>query len=121
MKFDLNEIKKGLAKAVKKTKETSENMVEVAKLKYKLAELNSDIDDKFKNIGKFVYNAAEDEDITEQLKELCIEIAELSQKRDDMQDSVNELTNKKQCPKCEARFEKEFGFCPQCGHQFGEE
>lgn len=120
MKFDMNEIKKTLTKAVKKTKETSGTVVEIAKLKYKLAELKSDIDEKFKNIGKFVYNAGEDEDITEKLKELCLEIAELSQKKDDMQENLNELTNKKLCPGCNTKFEKEFGFCPKCGYKFDE-
>ena len=52
MKFDFNDIKKGFTKAAKKTKETSETVVEVAKLRYKLTEIKSDIDENYRKIGK---------------------------------------------------------------------
>ena len=117
MKFNLNDIKRGFSKAAQKTKETSETVMEIAKLKYKLVEINSDIEDNYKKIGKLVYNAAEDEDITENLKELCDEITSLTEKRDDMQENFNELVNKKQCPKCGMKLDKDFEFCPKCGRR----
>lgn len=120
MKINFNDIKKGFTKAAQKTKETSEVVVEIAKLKYKLVEINSDIDDNYQKIGKLVYNAGEDEDITEKLKELCDEITSLSEKKEDMQESYNELVNKKQCPKCGMKLDKDFEFCPKCGHSFEE-
>lgn len=120
MKINLNDIKRGFSKAAKKTKETSEVVVEIAKLKYKLVEINSDIEEGFKKIGKLVYNASEDEDITEKLKEICDDITSLSEKRDDMQENYNELVNKKQCPKCNMKLDKDFEFCPKCGHSFEE-
>lgn len=121
LNFNFNDIKKGFKKAAKKTKETSETVVEIAKLKYKLVEINSDIDDNYMMIGKLVYNAAEDEDITDKLKELCDEITSLTEKRNDMQDNYNELVNKKQCPQCDAKLEKDYEFCPKCGYNFDEE
>ena len=118
MKINMNNIKKSLTKAAKKTKETSETMVEVAKLKYKLVEINSDIDDNYMMIGKLVYEAGEEDDISEKVAEHKTDIAALLEARSDMQEKLNELVNKKQCPKCDKKMEKEFEFCPKCGHKF---
>ncbi|MBQ6894383.1 MAG: zinc-ribbon domain-containing protein [Clostridia bacterium] len=120
MKIDFSKIKKGFSVAAQKTKETSESVIEIAKLKYKLVEINSEIEENFKKIGKLVYNAAEDEDITDGIKELCDTITALTEKRDDMQENFNELVNKKQCPKCGMKLDKDFEFCPKCGHNFEE-
>ena len=120
MKIDFTKIKKGFTIAAQKTKETSESVFEIAKLKYKLVEINSEIEENFKKIGKLVYNAGEEEDITEGIKELCEEITSLSEKRDDMQENFNELVNKKQCPKCGMKLDKDFEYCPKCGHSFEE-
>ena len=118
MKFNFNDIKKGFTKAAIKTKETSENVVEIAKLKYKLAELKSDIDENYKKIGKLVYNADEDSDISEEIASICTAITEMSEKRDDMQENLNVLLNKKQCPECGMKLDKDFDFCPTCGYKF---
>ena len=120
MKIDFTKIKKGFTIAAQKIKETSESVIEIAKLKYKLVEINSEIEENFKKIGKLVYNAGEEEDITEGIKELCEEITSLSEKRDDMQENFNELVNKKQCPKCGMKLDKDFEYCPKCGHSFEE-
>lgn len=122
MKFDFNGIKKGFTKAAIKTKETSETVVEVAKLKYKLAEVKTDIEESYKKIGKLVYNAEEDADISEEIAGICAEISDMTEKKNDMQDNLNNLLNKKQCPACEMKLDKEFEFCPKCGYRFsGEE
>ena len=91
MKLDFDIIKKSFTKAAIKTKETSENMVEIAKLKYKIAEIKSDIDDNYKKIGKLVYNADENADISEEIAAVCTEISALSEKMDDMQRIVAEV------------------------------
>ncbi len=118
MKINMENIKKSLTKAALKTKETSGTMVEVAKLKYKLVEINSDIDDNYMMIGKLVYEAAEDDDIGEKIAEISADIKSLLEARVDMQEKLNELINKKQCPQCEAKMEKDFEYCPKCGYNF---
>ena len=50
MKIDFTKIKKGFTIAAQKTKETSESVLEIAKLKYKLVEINSEIEETFKEI-----------------------------------------------------------------------
>ncbi len=118
MKINMDNIKKSLSKAAKKTKETSETMMEVAKLKYKLIEINSDIDDNYMMIGKLVYEASEEDDINDKVAELGKDITALIEARNDMQEKLNELVNKKQCPECETKLEKDFEFCPKCGYKF---
>ena len=118
MKIDFENIKKGLTRAAKKTKETSETMVEAAKLKYRLVEIKSDIEDNYMMIGKLVYEASDDEDISAKISEISEDITSLIEARDDMQEKLNELINKKQCPQCGAKMEKDFEFCPKCGYNF---
>jgi len=120
MNINLNNFKKSFTKAAKKTKETSETVVEMAKIKYKLIEIKSDIDDKYLEIGKLVYNSSENEDITDKLKEICEGITELTEKKDDLQNTYNDLVSKKYCPKCDMKLDKDFTFCPKCGHNFEE-
>ena len=118
MKFNFEKIKRKLSKAAVKTKETSGIMVEMAKLKYKIVEIKCNIDDNYKAIGKLVYNAAEDEDIRCEVNKLREKLASLIEAKNDMQTRYDELINKKQCPKCENRIEKDFDFCPKCGYKF---
>lgn len=118
MKFNFEKLKSKLSNAAVKTKETSGTMVEIAKLKYKLLEVNSNIDDNYKSIGKLVYNSSDDEDISEKLKELSDKLTILIDTKNDMQSRYDDLLSKKQCPECEARMEKDFDFCPKCGYKF---
>jgi len=120
MKIIIEKVKRKLSKAARKTKETSGVVVEIAKLKYKLAEINSDIDDNYIAIGKLVYNSTDDEDISEKLNNLSEQITSLLEAKNDMQSRYDELINKKQCPKCSAKMEKDFEFCPKCGYKFDE-
>ena len=120
MKFDFEKIKSKLSKAAVKTKETSGTVMEIAKLKYKLVEINSDINDNYMAIGKLVYNASDDDDISDELTRLSDDITALTEAKSDMQSRYDELINKKQCPNCDARMEKDFEFCPKCGYRFEE-
>ena len=118
MKINLTEIRKGIEKAALKTKETSEAVVEAAKLKYKISEINSDINEQYIKIGKLVFNASDDDDITESIKIPCEELSALISQRDAMQDRLNELANKKICSACGLRFDRDFDFCPRCGKKY---
>ena len=118
MNFNFEKIKKKLSKAARKTKETSGVVVEIAKIKYKLVELNSDIDDNYIAIGKLVYNSTDDDDISEKINKITQELNGLLDAKNDMQSRYDELINKKQCPKCNVKMEKDFEFCPKCGYKF---
>lgn len=120
MNFDFNKIKKEVTKTALKAKKASANMVETAKYKFKLSEIKSDINEKYMQIGKLVYNSDEDCDITDKLQALCDEITALKNNAEDMQASVDEILNKKACPKCSSYVDKDFEFCPKCGNSIDE-
>ena len=119
MKFDFEKIKSSITKTMLKTKETSTNMVEVAKAKYKLSEIKSDIDDKYIEIGKIVYRD-DDDDATSRIEEICNEITELKSKADDLQVIVDDIMNKNSCPNCGEKVDKKYTYCPKCGTNFDE-
>ena len=120
MNFNFEKIKSKLSKAAVKTKETSGTMVEIAKLKYKLMEINSDIDENYLKLGKLVYSAEDDEDISDNVQIISDAITSLIEAKNDMQSRYDDLVSKKQCPKCGTRLEKEYDFCPKCGYSFEE-
>lgn len=121
MNFDFIKLKKHVTKTALKAKEVSGNMVEIAKYKLKLSEIKSDIDDKYIQIGKLVYKGDETSDITEKLEKICDDITELKTIADDIQKSIDENLNRKTCPKCNAKADKECDFCPKCGCELNEQ
>ena len=84
MNIDFEKIKSTIAKTAIKAKEKSGDMIEVAKSKYKLAEIKSTIKDKYTEIGKLVCESDE-EDVTAKIEEICTEISDLKAKAEDME------------------------------------
>ena len=119
MNIDFEKIKDTIAKTAIKAKEKSGDMLEVAKSKYKLGEINSTIKDKYTEIGKLVYES-DDEGVTSKIEEICSEIADLKAKAEDMQMIIDDILNKKQCDSCGEKVDKKHAFCPKCGCNFEE-
>ncbi len=120
MNIDFDKIKNSIAKTALKAKTTSENMIEIAKSKYKLAEIKSNINDKYMEIGKLVYES-DDEDVTSKIEMVCAQISELKSKEEDLETIVNDIMNKKPCPECGEKVDKNYTYCPKCGVNFTEE
>ena len=118
--FDFEKLKRGVKKTAQKAKEVSGNVVETAKYKLKLSEIKSNIEGKYIEIGKLVYNSGENEDITSKLEALCDEITALKSNENDIKEAVDEIMNKKSCPFCSASVDKDYTFCPKCGKSFEE-
>ncbi len=119
MNIDFEKIKKTVTNTALKAKQTSENMVEIAKSKYKLGEIKSDINDKFTQIGKLVYDSS-DEDVTSKIEVICEEISELKSKAEDLENIINDIMNKKPCSACGEKVDKKYTYCPKCGENFDE-
>ena len=93
------------------TKKTGE-LAKEAKLRMKINENKSNINDLYKEIGKKVYEKhvrQENIDIKADLEEECAKIDILS--------SILELKDKKQCIKCHAEIDENAVFCPKCGEK----
>lgn len=117
MNIDFDKIKDAVSKAAIKAKEASENVIETAKCKYKIGEIKSAVEKKYKQIGMLVCDE-ENTDIEEEIRTLCIEIKELKSQLEDLENIVNDNLNKKQCPQCQFKVSKADVFCPKCGYNF---
>ena len=108
----------------KKTTETTTKIAREAKLKMKITENKSKINDLYKEIGRKVYEGhvrEENIDIREFIKEDCSKIDELSKEIEDARKEILVLNNKKMCKKCFAEIEKDSMFCSKCGEKQTEE
>lgn len=105
------------------TKKTGE-LAKEAKLKMKINENKSDINDIYKEIGKKVYEKhvrEENIDIKSELEEECTKIDVLSADIESCLKSILELKNRKQCPKCHTELDLDAVYCSKCGEKQPEE
>lgn len=111
---------KKASEAYKITADKTGKIAKETKMKLKISELRTQVNDIYEEIGKKVYekHIREDEmSIENELEEKCTKIDVLSDEIDSLLKQCLELNNKKQCPKCYAEIEKEVKFCPNCGEK----
>ena len=102
------------------TAEKTGKIAKEAKLKMKINENKSDINDIYKEIGRKVYEKhvrEENIDIKTELEEECTKIDVLSAEIETCLKSILELKEKKQCEKCHAEIDLDSTFCPKCGEK----
>lgn len=100
------------------TAEKTSKLAKEAKLRMKINENKSDINDLYKEIGRKVYEKhvrEENIDIKSELEEECTKIDVLSAEIETCLKSILELKDKKQCEQCHAEIELKDVFCPKCG------
>lgn len=119
MKF-FDKLGKKASEAYKVTADKTGKIAREAKLRMKIGELKSEINDIYEEIGKKVYEnhvREEKEDISKDLEEKCTKIDCLSDEIESLLKECLELKDKKQCPKCYTEIDKNVKFCPQCGEK----
>lgn len=100
------------------TAEKTGKIAKEAKLKMKINENKSDINDIYKEIGRKIYEKhvrEENIDIKTELEEECTKIDVLSAEIETCLKSILELKEKKQCEKCHAEIDLDSTFCSKCG------
>ena len=100
------------------TAEKTGKFAKEAKLRMKINENKSDINDIYKEIGRKVYEKhvrEENIDIKTELEEECTKIDVLSAEIETCLKSILELKEKKQCEQCHAEIDLEDQFCSKCG------
>lgn len=100
------------------TAEKTSKLAKEAKLRMKINENKSDINDLYKEIGRKIYEKhvrEENIDIKTELEEECTKIDVLSAEIETCLKSILELKDKKQCEKCHAEIDLKNNFCPKCG------
>jgi len=100
------------------TAEKTSKLAKEAKLRMKINENKSDINDLYKEIGKKIYEKhvrEENIDIKSELEEECTKIDVLSAEIETCLKSILELKDKKQCNQCHTEIDLNNNFCPKCG------
>ena len=114
---------KKATEAYKVTADKTGKIAKETKLKFKMGELKSKIEDIYEEIGKKVYetHVKKEEISMNDLLEECKQIDEMSEKIEKIRQECLELKDKKQCPKCFKEIDKNMKFCPECGAKQEEE
>ena len=109
---------KKASEAYKMTADKTGKIAKETKMKFKIGELKSQINEIYEEIGKKVYEShvkKEDISIQNDLEEQCTKIDVLSDEIESLLKQCLELKDKKQCQKCFKEIEKDAKFCPSCG------
>ena len=111
---------KKASEAAKITADKTGKLAKETKLKFKMGELRTQINNIYGEIGKKVYEKhvrEEDICIKKDLEEQCTKIDVLSDEIDSLLKECLELKDKKQCKNCYKEIEKDVRFCPNCGEK----
>lgn len=109
---------KKASEAYKVTADKTGKIAKETKLKFKIGELKTQVNDIYEEIGKKVYEKhvrEEEISIQKDLEEQCTKIDVLSDEIESLLQQCLELKDKRQCKECYKEIEKEDKFCPNCG------
>lgn len=105
-------------RAVEATGKKAENLMEQTKLSFRIMNLEGEIDDIYRDIGKFVFAAKNDDTIEpSEIEEKIFLIEEKQAEIEKTHDRLDELKCTKRCPNpdCGKKSSKDDKFCNACG------
>ena len=110
---------KKASEAYKITADKTGKIAKETKMKFKMNDLKSQINEIYEEIGKNVYEKhVKKENISvSDFEEECTKIDVLSDEIEGLLKECLDLKDKKQCPKCYKEIEKDAKFCPSCGEK----
>lgn len=116
--MDFYSVKQKLEQAAKSAVSKSTEIFEISKLRISIAEAESEINRKFQEIGKALYDAYKknDEpggDISEACSFIDAKYAEIEEKNA----KIFKLRNMTICPNCKSGVEKGAEYCSKCGQK----
>lgn len=114
----LDKLTKKATETYKGAAEKTGKIAKEAKLKMKINDNKSKINDLYQEIGKKVYQkhtANEELCIKKDLEEECAKIDILSAEIDTYHKEILNLSDVKACINCKETIDKEAKFCPKCG------
>ena len=109
---------KKASEAYKITADKTGKLAKEAKIRLKIGELKSQINDIYEEIGKNVYQNhvnKETNNLKEKIEENCTRIDIISAEIEAKLKECLELRDRKQCPNCYTEMDKDVKFCPECG------
>ena len=111
-------------KTYKSASQKTGEIAKEAKLKMKMTEDKSKINDLYEEIGKIIYQKhihGEEVKIEEDVNAYCKQIDEISKEIEKKQEEILALKNKRICENCYAEIELKSKYCPHCGFEQPEE
>ena len=112
-----NKLGKKATETYQFTKEKTTKISEELKLKNKINENKSKIEEIYIEIGKCVYNEYKTEEKCDKLTEKCEEIMALQEENHRLEDKILGIKNLKKCIKCNFEISKDSEFCNKCGEK----
>ena len=116
---------KKASEAYKITADKTGKIAKETKLKLKINETKSKINDIYEEIGKEVYEKhlgkSNSENFEQEIEDKCTEIDVLADEIENMQQQCLELKDKKKCTSCYTEIDKNVKFCSNCGAEQKEE
>ena len=113
--MDFNDVKKVVSDTAHKVAQKSGEAVEYGKVKYKIYDIQNDINKIFTQIGQDVYEAHKGGAVYDDISQKCDIIDEKKEEIEELQEKLAELKNSKKCTDCGRTTKKEDAFCPGCG------
>lgn len=111
-------------KTYKKTSQKTGEIAKEAKLKMKMNDNKSKINNLYEEIGKIVYQKYlnnEEVKINEDLNTYLKQIDELSKEIETYQGDILKIKNKRICENCYSEINLDAKYCPHCGFEQKEE
>ncbi len=112
---------KKASEAYKVTADKTGKIAKDTKIKLKISDLKSKINNLYNEIGKNVYEKHTSNEevagVEKEIEEKCLKIDEISSKIESLLKESLKLRDKKQCPSCYTEMEKNVKFCPNCGEK----
>lgn len=108
----------------KYTTEKADKIAKETKIKMKMNENKSKIEDLYNEIGEAVYRrhlATTKENFDEEIQNACEEIDKISKEIEQQNNELLNLKDRKQCPNCHEKIEKEAKYCSNCGIEQNQE
>lgn len=110
----------------KYTAEKADKIARETKLKMKMNENKSKIETLYNEIGEAVYRrhiaaTLNKENLDEEIKNACEEIDRISKEIEQQNNEILNLKDRKQCPNCHEKIDKEAKYCSNCGMEQNQE
>lgn len=119
-----DKLTKKASETYKGASEKTNKIARETKLKMKINDNKSKIEDLYEELGKKVYQkhvANEEINIKDDIKEDCEKIDNLANEIESFEKEIWSLKDNKQCPNCKSKIGKDDAFCPNCGAKQEEE